>query len=232
VGLIAIRALVPVKGISLPSLAEMRETLRGGWSVFVSSFGVTLFGNSNIFILGLFASLETVGFFAVADKIVRATVGLSVPVSTAIYPRVSVLFAQSREMAIAFLRRVLLLGGLGFLALSVVLFLGADLAARLATGEPNLEVGLLIRLMAIVPFTVFVDNVFGVQTLLNLGLTQQLMKAILYAGAFSVVASFAAVPHFGARASAVVLTLSQVLVLLLMIIPVHQRGIRLLGRTQ
>lgn len=232
VGLVAVKTLVPVGGFTLPSIEDMRATLRAGWSVFVSSFGVTLFGNSNIFILGLFARLDTVGYFAVADKIVRATIGLSVPVSTAIYPRVSLLFAQSRELALAFLRRVLLLGGMGFLALSVMLFLGANLAARLATGQPNAEVGLLIKLMAILPFTVFVDNVFGVQTLLNLGLSQQLMKAILYAGAFSVVASFMAVPHFGARASAVVFTLSQMLVLLLMIIPVHQRGIRLLGRVE
>jgi PST family polysaccharide transporter len=232
VGLIMVRTLVPVGNFTLPSLSDIRATLRGGWSVFVSSFGVTLFGNSNIFILGLFASLETVGYFAVADKIVRATIGLSVPVSTAIYPRVSVLFAQSTERAIAFLRRVLLLGGMGFLVLSLALFFGADLAARLATGHPNAEIGVLIRLMAILPFTIFVDNVFGVQTLLNLGLTQQLMKAILYAGAFSVLASFLTVPRFGDRASAVVFTLSQILVLLLMVIPVHQRGIRLLGRVE
>jgi PST family polysaccharide transporter len=232
VGLLAVNTLLPPSGFTLPSFKEIRATLREGWSVFVSSFGVTLFGNSNIFILGLFASLETVGYFAVADKIVRAAVTLSVPVSTAIYPRVSLLFAQSRELALAFLRRVLLLGGMGFLALSVLLFVGAPLAARLVTGQPNAEVGLLIRLMAILPFTVFVDNVFGVQTLLNLGLTQQLMKAILYAGAFSVAASFMTVPHFGARASAVVFTLSQMLVLILMVIPVRQRGIRLLGRIE
>jgi PST family polysaccharide transporter len=232
VGLVVVRTLVPIGGWTLPSMRHMQDTLRGGWSVFVSSFGVTLFGNSNIFILGLFANLETVGYFAVADKIVRATVGLSVPVSTAIYPRVSVLFAQSKEMALVFLRRVLLLGGMGFLAISLALFLGAEVAARLVTGQHNAEVGLLIRLMAILPFTVFVDNVFGVQTLLNLGLTRQLMKAILYAGAFSVLASFIAVPHYGARGSAVVLTLSQVLVLFLMVIPVHRHGIRLVGPTE
>jgi PST family polysaccharide transporter len=232
VGLAMVRTLIPIDSFALPSVQEIRATLRGGWSVFVSSFGVTLFGNSNIFILGLFASLETVGYFAVADKIVRAAIGLSVPISTAIYPRVSVLFAQSTELAIAFLRRVLLLGGIGFLALSLALFFGADFAAHLVTGQPNAEIGLLIRLMAILPFTIFVDNVFGVQTLLNLGLTQQLMKAILYAGAFSVVTSFLTVPRFGDRASAVVFTLSQMLVLVLMIIPVHQRGIRLLGKVQ
>jgi PST family polysaccharide transporter len=145
---------------------------------------------------------------------------------------VSLLFAQSKELALGFLRRVLLFGGVAFLGLSLVLFLEANLVARLVTGHPNAEVGLLIRLMAILPFTVFVDNVFGVQTLLNLGMSQQLMKAILYAGAFSIAASFITVPHFGARASAIVFTLSQVLVLLLMIVPVHQRGIRLLGRAE
>jgi PST family polysaccharide transporter len=232
VGLVAVNNLVPVKALALPSLEDMRTTLREGWSVFVSSFGVTLFGNSNIFILGLFASLDTVGHFAVADKVVRATIGLTVPINTAVYPRVSVLFAKSIGGAINFLRRVLLLGGLAFFALSLALFLGASLIAKLVTGQTNPEITSLIRLMAIIPFTVFVDNVFGVQPLLNLGMTRQLMKAILSAGAFSVVASFLTVPRFGAPASAVVFTLSQVVVLFLMVIPVHQRGIRLLGRTE
>jgi polysaccharide transporter, PST family len=230
VGLATARAVMPIGPFTLPSSAEILETLRSGWSVFIASLGVTLFGNSNIFILGLFANLQTVGYFAVADKTVRAAIGLSIPISTAIYPRVSLLFAQSKERAIGFLRRVLLFGGAGFLVLSFLLFVGANVLARLITGQPNDEVGTLIRLMSIIPFTVFVDNVYGIQILLNLGLTRHLMRAILYSGAFSVIASLLVVPHWGARASAVVFTLAQTLVLLLLMIPVRQRGIRLLGR--
>lgn len=231
-GLVAATTVIPIRGPFLPSVAEVWARLRDGWPVFVSSVGVTLFSNSNIFILGLFASLEVVGYFAIADKIVRAVIGLSIPISSAIYPRVSFLFAHSKEMAISFLRKVLVFGGGGFLLISLALFIYANLVAKLVIGHSNDDVGTLIRLMSIVPFSVFVDNVYGIQILLNLGMTQQLMRAILYAGAFSVLTSFVVVPQWGARASAVIFTLSQLLVLLLMVIPVSQTGIRLLGRTE
>src|SRR3954451_13896897 len=42
VGLAMVRTLIPIDSFALPSVQEIRATLRGGWSVFVSSFGVTL----------------------------------------------------------------------------------------------------------------------------------------------------------------------------------------------
>jgi polysaccharide transporter, PST family len=226
IGLAAARFAIGVR-FQLPSRQALRTTFVEGWQVFVSQVSVSLFGNTNVFILGLFASPTVVGQFAIAEKIIRAVIGLSVPVSGAIYPMVSALFHQSQEAALAFLRRVARIGGLVFLGVSGALLVGADLAVLLVTGEPNPSISLLVRVMAFLPLTVFIDNLYGVQILLNLGMERQFTRAIVSAGLFSLAAALLVVPALQALGSALVFALTGVVVLTLLALPVHRAGIRL-----
>jgi polysaccharide transporter, PST family len=226
IGLVAARLAIGVR-FQLPSWKALRATYVEGWQVFVSQVSVGLFGNTNVFILGLFAAPAVVGQFAIAEKIIRAVIGLSIPVSGAIYPMVSALFHQSQEAAIAFLRRVARIGGLAFLCVSAALWVGADLVVLVVTGEPNPSISLLVRIMSFLPFTVFIDNIYGVQILLNLGMERQFVRAIVSAGLFSLTAALLVVPALQALGSALVFALTGVVVLTLLALPVHRAGIRL-----
>jgi polysaccharide transporter, PST family len=225
-GLQAIRMVAPVS-IIMPSRKQIAATLRDGWQVFVSRASTTLFGNSLIFILGLFYGNTMVGYYAIAEKTVRAAIMLSYPVSTAIYPGVNTLFAEARTAALSFLRKALLFGGLAFASVSVALFLGADIAVRLITGEFNDYISMLMRIMAILPLSIFLGNIYGTQILLSLGMNKQFMRAILSAGLFSLIVSLILVPPFGAVGAAVAFLLSELLVLVLLAVPVHRMGIKI-----
>lgn len=225
-GLIFLRRCAPV-ALVIPSWRDLKVAVADGWQVFVSLASNSLFGNTNIFILGLFASNAVVGQFAVAEKIVRAVIGLSTPIGTAMFPLVSSLFHQSHSAAMRFLRRVALGGSILFFMISVGLYAGADLMAYLVTGAKNTGVGTLIQIMSLLPLTVFLDNIYGTQILLNVGMERQFMRALLSAGAFSLCSALLLVPRLGAVGSATVLALTGALVLVLMIIPVHRAGLRL-----
>jgi polysaccharide transporter, PST family len=225
-GLPAIRKVAPVS-IIIPSRKQMTATLHDGWQVFVSRASTTLFGNSLIFILGLFYGNTMVGYYAIAEKTVRAAINLSYPASTAIYPRVNTLFAEGRTAALSFLRKTLLFGGLAFASVSVALFLGADIAVFLITGEFNGYISMLMRIMAILPLSIFLGNIYGTQILLSLGMKKQFMRAILYAGLFSLIVSLILVPPFGAVGAAVAFLSAELLVLVLLAVPVHRMGIKI-----
>jgi O-antigen/teichoic acid export membrane protein len=225
-GLYVVWHIAPVR-LTLPSPQEVKATLHGGWNVFVSQLSQTLLGTSMIPFLGLFYGNLIVGYFSIAQKMVLAAIGLSIPISNAIYPRVSALFAESQDLAIAFLRKALLFGGLLFLAAGVCLFLGADIAIRLITGEANHSISVLVKIMAVLPLTVFVDNVYGTQILLPLGMEKQFMKAIVYSGLFAVASALLLVPTFGAVGAAITFVASEVLVLVLLIMYVRRTGIRM-----
>lgn len=230
IGVVGLYTLKSVYRITLimPTIKGIRDTLADGWHVFLAQVAATMFGPSNIFILGLFADHTAVGYYSIAEKIVRAVICLSVPISNAVYPRVSGLFVRSHASALVLLRRVLLSGGGLFLGLSLCLYMFPNVAVRVVAGQTIGDVSLLIRIMALLPFTIFVDNIYGTQIMLNLGMEKQFTSAVVISGLISLTLSFALVPRFTAIGSSVSFLVSEVMALILMFWPVHRAGINLL----
>lgn len=151
-----------------PSWAQHKATLREGWHLFLSQAVATIYNQLNVFLLGMLTTASYVGYYAAGEKIVRALVYLSVPVSTAIFPRVSRMLVSSREETFGFLRRVALWGGLFFLLLSVATFALAPWLVPLVLGKQFGPSVIVVQLLAILPLTIFLDNIFGTQILINL----------------------------------------------------------------
>jgi PST family polysaccharide transporter len=213
---------------AVPNYVTIMELLRNGLRIFISQIAVTLFTNTNTFILGIFTNNLTVGTYAVAEKIVRAGIALSAPFSSAIYPRTILLFKESRERALSFLRKVLFGCSALFFCVSALLFLFAEPIVSLVTGTTNTTACMLVRIMSILPLSVFIDNIYGVQILLNIGgMQKQFLRAMIVSGIFSIVLQLGLVPHFGAVGTASSFLLTELLVLTLYIIPVRRAGFKL-----
>lgn len=189
--------------VVVPGLRGVLEELRQGFHVFVSQISVTLFTNTNTFFLGLLSTKEMVGVYAASEKIVKAVVCLGIPVGVAIYPRAGALFAESTQRALRFLRQVLLLGGAGFLVASISLLVSAPLIVRLVFGSDNGLAVLLVRSMSVLPLSVFIDNVYGTQIMLNRGMEKGFALSIVFGGVLSVVLLFTLVPRLGPLGAAI-----------------------------
>ncbi len=216
----------PIKFV-LPNYDEIKTEVKQGWPIFATIMSSTLVNNSNIFILGIYADNKIVGIFAIADKIVRVFINLCVPVSNAIFPRVSSLFEESKVKAVKFIKKILLYGSIFFAAMCVLLYFTADVLVMLITGENVKSIGLLIRIMSIVPLTVFVDNLYGTQVLININRSSQFMKAVLYPGMLSVALSFLLVPVWKQYASSVIFVVSELIILVMMISYVNKNNVYL-----
>jgi PST family polysaccharide transporter len=72
--------------LNMPSLKGMLDKLRSGWNLFVSTVAITLYRNSNVFLLGLVASYNIVGYYAIAEKIVKAVQSMITPVTQSLFP--------------------------------------------------------------------------------------------------------------------------------------------------
>jgi len=83
---------------------------------------ISLYTISNTFILGLFTNNTIVCYYSVAEKIIRAILGFLSPISQTIYPHMSKLTNESKEIGVKFIRKVtLLIGGFSFI-LSLIIF--------------------------------------------------------------------------------------------------------------
>src|ERR1700682_1222961 len=166
----------------IPTLASVREALRMGWSMFLFRGSVSLYTPGNAFILGLFVSPQFVGYYAGAEKISRAFLGLLNPISQTLYPRLSHLAYHAQNRAAHLARISITVMGVGGAVIGLFVFWLAPLLVRLILGngfEPSVAVLRVLSLL--VPLVAF-GNVFGIQWMLPRGLDLAFNRLVLFAG--------------------------------------------------
>jgi PST family polysaccharide transporter len=186
----------------VPAFQDLREQLAEGFHLFVSTASVTLYSNTNVFLVGLLAGNVQAGYFSTAEKVIRATVGLLGPVFQGIFPHVNVVARESRDRAIAFLRRSLLWIGPPSLLASLILLFFAQPIVLLLFGSQAVGSASVLRWVALLPFLVSLSNVLGVQTMVTFGMERQFSRILIIAGVVNVVVCSLLVNRFGANGAA------------------------------
>jgi PST family polysaccharide transporter len=198
------------------TMATLKFQLVEGWHVFFSSMAISLYTISTTFILGLFANNTVVGYFAAADKIVQAVKGVYAPVSQAIYPLISKKIHEDKEIGLAFIHKTTWIVGLSMFFMSAILFLFAKPIVMLLLGEQFHQSVLLLQIMAFLPFIIALSNIYGIQTMLNLGYKKDFSYILLSAAVLGVSLSMVLVPLYSAEGTAFTLLVVEIFVTIIM----------------
>lgn len=194
----------------------LKTQLAEGWHVFFSGMAVSLYTISTTFILGLFAGNEAVGYFAAADKIVQAVRGLYAPISEAIYPLVGKKIHEDKKVALVFIKKTLWIVGVGMFVISFLLFLLAEPIIELTLGQKFHQSVLLLQIMAFLPFIISLSNIYGIQTMLNLGYKKEFSSILVTAAILGVGLSFIFVPIYEGLGTAIILLIVESFVAFMM----------------
>lgn len=205
------------------STATLKFQLAEGWHVFLSSMAVSLYTISTTFILGLFTNSALVGYFAAADKIVQAVKGLYTPVSHAIYPLISKKIHVKKQAGLAFISETTWFVGTGMFVISTISFLMAQPIVNLLFGPKYQQSVLLLQIMAFLPFITTLSNIYGIQTMLNLGYKQAFSRILILNATIGMSMSFIFVPRYQALGAACVILLVEILVTIMMLIFLRKR---------
>jgi PST family polysaccharide transporter len=178
------------------SIETIQFQLAEGWHVFLSSMAISLYTVSTVFILGLFTNNTVVGYFAAADKIVQVVKGLYAPVSQAIYPLIGKKIHEDRQAGLEFISKVTWVVGTAMFMVSLILLLLAEPIVNLLLGEQYQQSILLLQIMAFLPFIIALSNIYGIQTMLNLGYKQAFSRILVAAAGLGVGFSLVLVPIY------------------------------------
>lgn len=198
------------------SIATLKLQLEEGWHVFFSSMAISLYTISATFILGLFTNNTIVGYFAGADKVVQAVKGLYQPVSQSIYPLIGKKIHEDKQAGLAFIQKTTWIVGTGMFLISVLLFLLAEWIVNLLLGEQYKQTVVYLQIMAFLPFIIALSNIFGIQTMLNLGYKIAFSRILLAASILGVGLSFVLVPLYEGLGTAITLLVVEVIVTVFM----------------
>lgn len=180
----------------IPKVALLKEQLKAGWNLFLSTVWINLYTTSNVFILGLFAPANVVGYFAAADKIRMAFQGILSPMSQSVFPYVNNLLNDSYERFISFNKKLFKIALTVGMIISIILFLFAVPLVNLVLGKDYQSSILVLKIIAWLPLVIFLSNVLGIQTMLPLNKQKSFAIILFFAAVINLILSFILVPKY------------------------------------
>jgi O-antigen/teichoic acid export membrane protein len=216
--------------LSVPTLAQIRHRLLDGWHLFMSSAAATLYTSSNAVVLGFVSGMTEVGYFSAAYKIFAAGQGLVSPMCQAIYPHVCSLAHRSRELAVNYLRKAMVvIGGITFFGGLIVIILAKPIV-RIAMGSKYIASVPVLELMALTPFACAINNIYGTQGMLNFGMKPQYSRIIVLSAVLNNIILVPLCYWFKAPGAAAAALITETIVTIMMGMALHGRGIDLMPR--
>jgi len=214
----------------LPSLEDIKQVLKEGWFLFLSTASISLYTAGNAFILGLLTNPTVVGYFSAAEKIVKGVMNLLGPIREAAYPRFSKLALESKAKALDWGKRMMLvMSSLGLL-LSLTLLLGAPLIVKILLGSEYTPSIAVLRVLSGLPLLVAMSNVLGIQIMLPFGKDRAFMAILFGAGLTNIICATLLAPILEATGMAIAVMISETFVTTSMFIYLQQWGLNPLSR--
>lgn len=167
-----------------PCVFELKQEFLESGEIFLSRVWIIFYTSLIPTILGALTNAVAVGNYVLADKIRLAVQSLLAPITQALFPRMSYLFAHDKGGALRLLRRSGALTVLSAATASLALFLLAGPAIRLTAGNAYAEAIPLLRWLSPLPLVIVLSQVASVQTLLSCKKYREFNKVLLAGGLF------------------------------------------------
>jgi polysaccharide transporter, PST family len=204
-----VRKVFPITFTTPPANAIITH-LKSGWYIFLSSISSSLYSFSNTFIIGILFNNAYAGYYAFAEKIIRAATSMIVPLNNAVYPFMSLKMKNAPLEAIRIFKKILILLVLLTFAGSLLIFFGSDLIRFL---NPEFIPSIIIlKLLSPLLLIVGVSNFIGFQVLYTNSLEKKFLISVFIAGLINLFFCFALRDLFLYKAAAISLLISEIFI--------------------
>jgi polysaccharide transporter, PST family len=195
IGLLIVLSKFGVK-YNLPVIRLLKQQLSRGWNLFLSTVWINLYTTSNVFILGLFAPANVVGYYAAADKIRMAFQGILSPMSQSVFPYVNKLLSDSYDRFISFNKKLFRIALTAGMIISITLFLFARPIINIVLGNDYESSISVLEIIAWLPLVIFLSNVLGIQTMLPMNKEKSFAIILFFAAVINLSLSLILVPKY------------------------------------
>ncbi len=231
VGLISLVYAVKVFQIRLtaPSWSEIVDTIKNGWTVFTSMVVINLYTTSNAVLLGLLAGNIYVGYFAAAEKVVRAMQSLLfLPLSQTLYPHIGKILNQAYDRGIHLLKQMtFLVGGITLFG-SVAVFFLAQYVVLILFGSGFEDTVAVLKILVFVTCIKGVGTVFSIQGLLNLKMDRAFFVVNGIGAVVNIALNVILIPYLYEIGTSLAWLLSELSITVVSFYILYQKGINLI----
>lgn len=187
------------------------SSVKKGFSIFLNNIFTNLYALGGLTVVGIYLTNSEVGTYSGVNKIVVAICMLiSMPISVALFPKLSRSFAASEVEGLKNLKRCILYASAIGLSVFICVIVFAPLIVKIILG-PNFDEAVpLLRCMSIIPFLVLIATMLTIQGMYGM----QMQKYAPIVGAvvsfFGLLAYFILIPRFGVYGAAAGYVISEI----------------------
>jgi len=204
--------------VRLPSFSVALNGIRNGGNIFILHATGSIFTNSNVFLIGLLAPYQVVGYFAGAEKIARFLANGIDPIRQAMFPRLSILVERDREEAQVKVIHILLITGGISLVIGCLVYLFAPAIITIVLGDGFFEATESLRLMAVLIPILTLNAGLGFLWMIPRRLEQDCIKVVLFALLLNIILSFLLVPRWQQLGMAASVVIAELLIVMIFFI--------------
>ncbi|EJL66729.1 membrane protein involved in the export of O-antigen and teichoic acid [Flavobacterium sp. CF136] len=214
--LINLKKYISFKDITFESL-DFKQHLKPIFTIFIASISISIYVQLDNLMLGALNGSKSVGYYAMANKLIRFVIVPITTLGTVLLPRLSFLVKNDKQQYFIYIKKVLNY----FLILSfpfVVLFLMLAKDFTLVIGGQEflpsvLTMQILSPIIIIVSFAYFL----GYLVLYPQGKEYIYTTAVILSASLSIIFNFYLIPKFGYNGAAVVAVLSELVGVIVMV---------------
>ena len=204
--------------VSLPSFSVALNGVRNGGNIFILHATGSIFTNSNVFLIGLLAPYQVVGFFAGAEKITRFLANGMDPIRQAMFPRLSSIMERDREEARVIVVLILLITGGISLGIGCLVYLFAPSIISIVLGDGFFQAIESLRLMAALIPILTLNAGLGFLWMIPRRLEQVCIKVVLFALLLNISLAFLLVPRWQQLGMAASVVIAELLIVIIFFI--------------
>jgi PST family polysaccharide transporter len=204
--------------MKIPCLVNIKKYIIDGWPLFISNFGINLYRNTNVIILGLVANNEVVGLYSAGEKIIKAIQSVFAPITQTLFPYISRMRIEKPNKSIRIIKKIFKYMAILSGAITLFIMLFADHITRIALGPPFVDSKVVIQIGALVIFFGVLNYIVGIIFMTNFSLKKEFSKSVIITGIANIIMCFILSLRFGIIGTSISLAGAEALLFLLMLI--------------
>ena len=198
--------------LSIPRWSAVCEELKDGFSIFLSTIGMSVYRNLNVIILNYFVSSSAVGIYALAEKVIKALQSLINPISQALYPHFGYRIKASvnRKNDLHSLFKIATFLAVLLVLASLVLAFGTRYLGYVVGHDFTGSAGIINIMLPVVVFGCL-NYLLGFVGLVNMDKQRFFLGAVVLSGTVAIVILICSVNAFGITSAAWAMSISELL---------------------
>lgn len=199
-----------------PGISGVVNELKDGWHLFTSAAVSRLFGSVGITILGIYASVESVGGYSAVYKVPYIMTLCFSPIGQALYPYMSKQIVNDRKAAIKKQTKIFAPILILFFCIGLTVILLRNIVVSLLLGQEFTVYSDLVMIM--IPQMLFgiINNFLGVQSLVASGYQKQYSNSIMVSVCVLLICNLVFCPRIGVYGTALSALISEVILTILL----------------